>query len=441
MLWANFLHIYQPPTQKKEILEKVVKESYRRVFAGLLKIPQAILTLNINSCLSESLLTNGYEDVINMIKELANRGQLEFTASAKFHPLLPKLPESEIKRQIKLDLETNKKIFGSAYNPLGFFPPEMAFNNRLAKIISQMGFSWVIVDEFSYPGKCSWQKVYKLKDLPTRIYFRERDISFKILSAQLGTESMFVRELGEKLSHDRYLLTAMDGETFGHHRLGLEEFLFELYRSKRLESILISSLPKYFPEEVVLPRSSTWALMEKDIQKKRPFSRWDDPENQIHKLQWALTNLAIKAAGSLREGEARELLDRAVHSDQYWWAGAKPWWSIELIEAGANELLEAINLSPLSSQEMKDQAKTLYFQILTTAFDWQRTGKIAQMARKEDEEIRQRTDEAIPKAKSQEIKKMISSLEKQMLAAADHQEYERAAQFRKRIKELKGYLN
>ena len=29
MLWANFLHIYQPPDQKKFIMDSVVKEAYR----------------------------------------------------------------------------------------------------------------------------------------------------------------------------------------------------------------------------------------------------------------------------------------------------------------------------------------------------------------------------------------------------------------------------
>jgi microcystin degradation protein MlrC len=63
MYWANFLHIYQPPTQTKEILDRVTNESYRKIVAGLLDNPTAKVTLNINGVLTEMLAENGYQDV------------------------------------------------------------------------------------------------------------------------------------------------------------------------------------------------------------------------------------------------------------------------------------------------------------------------------------------------------------------------------------------
>ncbi|HLD11852.1 MAG TPA: polysaccharide deacetylase family protein, partial [Patescibacteria group bacterium] len=147
MIWVNFLHIYQPPTQKPEILEKVVKESYRKVFAGLKKIPSAKVTLNISAALTELLVKYGYDDVIETIKELAEKGQIEFTGSAKYHPLLPRIPEEEIIRQVKLNIETNRKAFGDVFQPRGFFPPEMAFSRNVAEVVSKLGFEWIVADE------------------------------------------------------------------------------------------------------------------------------------------------------------------------------------------------------------------------------------------------------------------------------------------------------
>lgn len=445
MYFSNFLHFYQPPTQKKEILDRVARESYRPVFAGLLKIPQAHLTINFSSCLTELLDRHGHQDIIKMIRKLLQNGQIELTASAKFHALLPKLPKEEVIRQIKMDRETNGHYFGSAYVKAmagqGFFPPEMAFDLNLAQIVSEMGFKWLILDEYSYPNQCQWDKVYQVKGLPLQVYFRERGISFKILSAQLGTAKMLIKELGQDLNPHRYLLTAMDGETFGHHRPGLEEMLFEIFRSKSFTTLKVSELSQYFPEEEVVPRPSTWALMRKDLERDIPFARWDDPDNQIHHWQWELTNMALKVASSLPEDfGARQLLDRAVHSDQFWWASAKPWWSIEYIEAGAKELLEVIKAAPNVSKEERIHAGDLYLKIVTTAFDWQRTGKVAKMAKEEDEEIRQRTEEKVFRVDKKEIVKMINLVNEQMLAAAKHKEYERAAQLRERIGELKGYL-
>jgi len=528
--WANFLHIYQPPTQTKRILERVVNESYRRIIAELKRAPEAKLTLNITSCLTELLDQHGFTDVIDDLRMLLERGQIELTASAKYHPLLPKLPKDEVVRQIKLDLETNRHYFGRAYNPKGFFPPEAAYNRELAQIVADLGFEWILAEELSYNGSfgaVKWDRCYEVEGVyvqkdseklgeseksedqssgisglsgspahwrtgtPTRsefsgkqlkIFFRERDSSFKILSGQLGTVKLFEDYLGERLNRNEYLLTAMDGETFGHHRPGMEKLLFEIYKSSRVRTVTISQLPKLFPKvETVKTIPSTWALMEKDIEKNAPFSRWDDPDNEIHQLQWELTNLAIRAVNKSkikkqiekmhirnqkeeiftinyllftvgREEEklasdqrqwlrARQMLDKSLHSDQYWWASARPWWSLEMIERGANELKNVVLAVPDLPEADRRKAQELYYAIITKGFEWQRTGKVEEIARREDEEIRERTDEGLPRLPAEEIDKMIQNIRREMLEVAKKQEYERAAQLRDRIRELEEYKN
>ena len=485
MYWANFLHIYQPPIQTKNILERVVNESYRRVLAELKRAPSAKLTLNIPACLTELLDQHGFDDVIRDIRELLERGQIELTGTAKYHPLLPRIPKAEVIRQIELDRETNRQYFGEHYNPKGFFPPEAAYNREVAEVVAGMGFEWILAEELSYNGQfgaVKYDRTYAVEGITVtrsedreqktedriengkrkadnqssvlrpldpssvlgtpssnlKIFFRERDASFKILSGQLGTIKLFEDYLADRLDKNLYLLTAMDGETFGHHRPGMEKLLFEIYKSSKVPTVTISELQKLFPQtEAVKTVPSTWALMEKDIEKNAPFSRWDDPENEIHKLQWELTNLAIKA-GSKKDSPARLLLDRSLHSDQYWWASAKPWWSIEMMERGANELEDTVLVSD-ASEEDKKKARELYYQIITLGFEWQRTGKVEEMARQEDEEVRERTDEGLPKLPTEEIDKMIGNIRKEMFEVVEKQEYERAAQLRDRIKELEEY--
>ena len=441
MFWANFLHIYQPPTQTKAILERVVNESYRRVLAELKKAPEAKLTLNIPACLTELLDRYGFEDVIRDIRELLERGQIELTGTAKYHPLLPKIPKEEVVRQIKLDRETNRYYFGEHYTPKGFFPPEAAYNKEIAEIVADLGFEWILAEELSYKGTfgaVEYNRMYEVDGLDLKIFFREREASFKILSGQLGTIKLFEDYLADRLDKNLYMLTAMDGETFGHHRPGMEKLLFEIYKSSKVPTVTISQLLRLFPKtETVKTTPSTWALMEKDIEKNMPFSRWDDPENEIHRLQWELTRLAIKA-GSKEDSPARLLLDRSLHSDQYWWASARPWWSLEMIERGANELEDTILASDLPKAD-KQKARELYYQIITLGFEWQRTGKVEEMARQEDEEVRERTDEGLPKLPVEEVDKMIANIRREMLEVAEKQEYERAAQLRDRIKELEEY--
>lgn len=449
MLWANFLHIYQPPTQKPFWIHKITAESYRPVLGQLKKFPEAKLTLNVNGILLEHFRKHGESDVIETMGELMERGQLELTGSAKYHPMLPFLPESETIRQIQLNEETHREYFGDLWKPQGFFPPEMGFNHKLAEVVASLGYKWIIVDELAHSGgktPIDYSKIYEIEGIKQlKIYFRERWMSWIILSGQVGTGHLLVQSLDQRLKKNEYLLTAMDGETFGHHRPGLDNLLFEIYQSPDLKTVLISNLPDNFSETVtVKPIPSTWALMEKDLEKKKPFARWKDEENVIHQTQWELTDLAINTLKNAPHNDpaypvARDALDRALHSDQYWWASARPWWSIEMIERGAKGLYNSILLTPGINEKQKLHAKSLYEKIIFTAFDWQREGIVEALARAEDEEIRQRTDVGMPRLPQEEIDKMIVKLESEIGDLVKRQEFERAAQIRDRISELRRY--
>ena len=441
MIWSNFLHFYQPPTQKKIWVDRITTEAYRPVLKGLLEHPAARVTFNINGVLLDLWEEFGHKDVIEMVGQLLDKKQIELTGSAKYHPLLPKIPEDEIKRQIELNALTIKKYFGE-YQPQGFFPPEMAYDAVVAKAAKEMGFSWIIAEELSCPGKVQYDRIYQEQETGVTLFFRERETSYKILSGQLGTGKLFLDALGDRLQKNEYLLTGMDGETFGHHRPGMDRALMELLSLETVPTVLISELPEKFPQvEKVAPRPSTWALMEKDLEKKIPFARWDDPDNEIHKMQWELTELAIRAVRDSKDpGKAREMLDRAIHSDQFWWASARPWWSLEMIERGAFELKEAVLATSDAADEIKKKAQELYYSIITTGFAWQRSGKVEELAQSEDEELRMHTDASLPGLPKEEIKKMVSHLEEELKEVTGNREFERAALLRDRIKELERYL-
>lgn len=120
MYWANFLHFYQPPTQKPYWVNKITAESYRPILKGLLEQKTNKITLNINGILLELFEEHGHMDVIDLIRELLKSGQIELTGSAKYHPLLPFLPEAEVIRQIELNEATLRKYFGDLWKRTGF---------------------------------------------------------------------------------------------------------------------------------------------------------------------------------------------------------------------------------------------------------------------------------------------------------------------------------
>ncbi len=135
---------------------------------------------------------------------------------------------------------------------------------------------------------------------------------------------------------------------------------------------------KNYPEAEIEPLSSTWG----------PKTRWNNPDNLLHRLQWELTSLAIDIVNkseyaikgvffrediedrglSIRQTEwveARLLLDKALHSDQYFWAGGDPVWHPELVKRGASLLTQAIIAVPDAPKVEVASAKQIAERIIT----------------------------------------------------------------------------
>ncbi|HUD03969.1 MAG TPA: hypothetical protein VMR73_00560 [Candidatus Paceibacterota bacterium] len=387
MKWANFLHVYQPAEQQKDILEAVIAESYRPLFKHF-RDNDVRLTLNINGSLLELFDKYGHQDLIEMLKEAGLKGHIEFTGSAKYHSFLPFLDAEEIERQIRINDETNKFYLGDAYKPKGFFPPEMAYTELLPPILEKLGFKWLIIDEIAFNGKpdaVDYTKFYKIKDSHLNVFFKERKITNVIMSAIARSPKTLVQILKNDIPTDKYLVTGMDGETFGHHRPGMELMLFDLLSSPDFDFVRISDLLKDKRETVEFrPVVSTWATSQIDLERDVPFLSWNDPTNEVHTMQHKLLAIALKFGKNIdakKDTHARELLDIGTASDHFWWASAKPWWSLEMIEDGAYKLMEAIRAMPNITSEILAETGELYEGIISTAFNWQRTGKIHAMMR------------------------------------------------------------
>ncbi len=451
MFWANFLHFYQPTTQSPDILEAVVNQSYRPLFSGLKEIPGAKINLNISAALSELLIKYEYRDVVEDIIELARNKKIEFTESAKYHAFLPRLPEEEIERQIKLNHESNKKIFGSAlYNPIGFFSPEMAYSFKIAKVVKKLGYQWMIIDEISASGKVNtvdYSRTYEISGLKGfKVFFRERGPSNLIMSAAVRSAESLKEAIKEEMGANRYLLTAMDGETFGHHRPGLEKLFFGILASPDFKKIFISEIPHFFPQkEEIYPVESTWASSEEDIKKSEQFLSWQDPENEIHTLQWKFFNFTLSRIEKLTTRElltprgrrARENMDIAESSDHFWWASAKPWWSIEMIERGAWQLLETIRLLPRATAKNIKTAEGFYKDIVIKSFYWQRSGRVKGLAQRMRMATKIPFKERTLKADKPEVyMAFIEAIKQQMKEAVAKEEYEKAILWRDAIWKL-----
>lgn len=267
---ALLLHIYQPPTQFPEVTKEIAETSYRPLVRVLKETTSAKLALNICASLTEQLDKLGYHNLLGDFKKLAQEGKVEFMGSAKYHPLLSKLPPGEIKHQISLNQETNERLLGSVFKPQGFFPPEMAYSSHVARAIEQTGFSWVIVEDFAFPdGKIRRHDcIYRVAGTGLKVVFRDRHLSLGLAFGDFKTPRDFMSALERgsnnpsepRSGNEGYRIIALDGETFGHHHPEAVRLLRGLLELRGVNWQTISEIIEKYggrEEEVeVLP--STW---------------------------------------------------------------------------------------------------------------------------------------------------------------------------------------
>ncbi len=377
VFWAPLLHIYQPPTQEIEILKKINRECYIPLFSTIENYDNAKFTLNINGCLADLLYEYGMADTMEILKNLVSENKIEILGTAKYHPILPLIPEKEILHQIGMNEEINRKEFGNIWEKKGFFPPELAVSPKVTKIVYKLGYKWIIMGGIACPVEekgVDWpyDKIYSSPD-GLKLFFRDDILSNKI-SFKKTTAKDFIKSLIEIFKskedrgdfhgkvRDKYVLTALDGETFGWHVKNYEKVflgkVLELINSEeKIKVVFISELENYFPisDKKINPRESSWSTAHQDILNDIPYPLWKHPENNIHRYYWkilkslnGLMNLADKL--DLTENweienyykTARWFYDRGLHSCPLWWSNSfHGMWSPNLIYKGMELLIKA----------------------------------------------------------------------------------------------------
>lgn len=359
------MHIYQPANSENRQIKEAAEKSYARLVRALKKNSRIKFTLNVTGCLLVRLEELGFKELINRIRALSERGQIELVGSAMYHPLLPLIPEKEIMKQIQENEKVLKKYFPKI-KLNGFFLPEMAYNEKVGRIIKKSGYKWIILDEVSYNGKLGqvdFNKVYKTKN-DLKIIFRSRKFSQIYLPDHKSI-------LKEKL-----VITATDGELYGLRHIDptgeFEKFLKEQSLKTQTVSEFINSKKS---STKINPLAASWETTEKEV-KKNPFALWQNKNNKIQKNLWLLSGLAYDTVEKFKQDKkyewARWHLDRGLASCTFWWASGRDFhkvfgpvsWGPDEIERGVNELIRAIrSLDDKKTKTIKLKAEKLHAKI------------------------------------------------------------------------------
>jgi len=364
--WAPLLHMYQPTFQDRGVLRQIDKECYKPLLKMLEEHDNVKISLNINSVLIDMLYEFDLGDTIEILHNLENSNKIEITGTAKFHPILPLIPQKEIEHQIEIHEETIRNEF-EQWERGGFFPPEMAIGSQVAKVIRELGYKWVIFSGIACPVEWPTDQIYTSPD-GLKLFFRDdilsNKISFNNITAEGFVEEIkgMAKENKDSKQKDKYLITAMDSETFGHHIKKYERIFlskaFELINDqKEIKIEFISELSKFFPinKEMIIPKDSSWSTSYNDMMVNIPYPLWDHPDNRVHTLYWkivrSLNNLMnlidkldLKQNWDVERHHdtSRWFYDRGICSDTTWWGNPdRGTWSPNLVYKGIELLMRS----------------------------------------------------------------------------------------------------
>lgn len=382
--WINVLHFYQPPYQSTNNLKKITRQSYFFIWQNYKKNWPAKLTVNFNGSLTELLVRKKLHKIIKNLSDLAKDNQVEFLETAKYHPILPLLPDYEIERQIKLNYQINRSYFGSVYSPKGFFCPEMAYSEKLGKIIKKLGYKYVVLDEIALNGDLKpIDPNYKYVDKKSGL-----EVIFRSRKASKAYPPMYLLSRLKKNKTDTYI-TATDAEMYGFYHKDNAKNLNKILKEKNIKTITASQyLQSLKQKKEISLVNSCWENTSKDIAEKRPYKLWKNSKNPIHNKLWQLAYYSIdlnkKYDCENNCAWARKHLDQGLASCSWWWASQKKLdvfspisWNPDDIEKGANELIRSVRSIDQATLSEILKAENIYSKLIKAIWDthWKKTKK------------------------------------------------------------------
>ena len=330
------LHAYQPPypVQETWIVDKVVGNCYRPVITKLLE-SNAKLVANFNASLLENLATQA-PDLVSSINRAVTDGKLELLGSGAYHPIFPLIDDHWGQRQIELNYEINSNIF-SEYNPVGFWPPELAVNKETLSLIKRTGHIYSIVPQTSVNSICK----IGLPEGELVLVPRDKDLSNVISFKGVKTVEELLSKVEKKYGENPCVL-AMDMETFGEHNAHYEEFLFDFLNDPRVHTLTFSDID--FSDLQPTPEfiDSSWSTDLYHLREGVPYPLWNHPANALHALILDHMDIVEKYVESVvqdlddQDFKVLEIVFlKSQHSCQLWWAdGEQGRWSPSMVRKG-----------------------------------------------------------------------------------------------------------
>lgn len=277
---GTVLHYYQPerdvplPSSERilvfpEINEVIYRQSYRPILVEGGGLPVGMV-FSFFATLREWIRVNhptDFEIIKRKIRALPNREYLVL-GDPLVHLILPFMDTDDLDILVGAGKKAFIEDFG--FTPLGFWPPEMAVSYQVLRVLAKHGYRFMALRDFQVEGRSTNPVKVKLPD--------ERDMA--VLRCDSGWSGavafddrltvngdLFLDRVLQ--SHGYEVIFCADGETFGHHKYGRENFLRYVFNGETLRKRGVAPLD-------MKERMTSWG---KDEAHLWEYTSWSCPHN------------------------------------------------------------------------------------------------------------------------------------------------------------------
>src|SRR5579864_2637191 len=142
-------HNHQPVGQFDDVSEHSTQVSYIPIVDLLERHPAVHAGIHFTGPLLEWLIAH-HPTVIDRLRSLVGRGQVEVLTGGYYEPVLVALPDADKLGQIRKLTDMVKQTFD--YTATGLWLAERVWEPHLAKPIAEAGVRYVIVDDTHFEG-------------------------------------------------------------------------------------------------------------------------------------------------------------------------------------------------------------------------------------------------------------------------------------------------
>ena len=296
---------YSGRQSNERIFRKVADKSYypmlNLLFRNMEKHPDFKVSFSITGTWLEQA-EKWAPDLINIIREMVNRGQAEIVGETYYHSLAYFYNLDEFNDQVTMHAETIERLFG--VRPKVFRNTELSYNDSLAHWAEEKGYKGILAEGWDkILGWRSSNHVYrpagceKLR-LLLKNYRLSDDIAFRFSNRAWAEWPLTVPKYQQWVNDDclrgNLINLFMDFETFGEHQwkdTGIFDFMDTFisswlgqYENKFVTVSEACDLEEPV-DEISMPETITWADTERDLSAWLSNSMQAAAMNQIFGLR------------------------------------------------------------------------------------------------------------------------------------------------------------